>query len=248
MKGVDMRKEYSIFAGLALMFVMTSAQAEVKSDAVPVAGAVENAAPAPGKCVSMWDLQDFKDGQLNNKISGESALSAKEPFPQPVTEPLTGMRFTKNCISFGKCPAIMSSGAPYSMITEIVPEGIPGAYCGGIVQAFSYLNSGFRISLGQDMKLGVEINTGKGSENTKYVQSKTVLQIGTKYKVEVRFDGKTASLFINGQLDNAIACPLPAPCSGDIQIGCASGKDYYFIGIIGSVGFYALEAVKDEKK
>ena len=143
----------------------------------------------------------------------------------------------------------MSSGAPYSMIAEIMPEGIPGAYCGGIVQAFSYLNSGFRISIGQDMKLGVDINTGKGgSENIKGIQSKNVLQTGRKYKVEVRFDGRQAYLYINDRLDTSVSCPMPAPYRGDVQIGCASGKDYYFIGIIGSVGFYAIDPAKDEKK
>ncbi len=228
---------------------VTAALSPVQLVLLAITGGVESDGSSSGKCVSLWEMKDFKDGKLKNKIAGGSVLSANPPLPQLVSEPMPGLRFTKNSLSFGRCPDVMSSGAPYSMIAEIMPEGVPGAYCGGIVQAFSYLNSGFRISIGQDMKLGVEINTGKaGSENVKGIQSKNVLQTGRKYKVEVRFDGRQAYLYINDRLDTSVSCPMPAPYRGDVQIGCASGKDYYFIGIIGSVGFYALEPVKDEKK
>ena len=227
---------------------VTAALSPVQLVLLAITGGIEGQSRDSGKCVSLWEMKDFKDGKIKNKIAGGATLTASKEPPQLVSEPLPGLRFTRNDISYGRCPDVVFSGAPYSMTAEIMPEGLPGGYCGGIVQAFSYMESGFRLTIGRDMKLGLEIYSGKNKENIRHCASKSVLQTGRKYKVEVRFDGRQAYLFINDRLDAAVDSPLPAPCRNDIIIGRASGKDYYFNGIIGSVGFYALEPAKEDKK
>jgi len=56
----------------------------------------------------------------------------------------------------------------------------------------------------------------------------------------VKFEQGKAYLFIDGKLDTAIDSPLPAPCTGEINVGIASGDRYNFNGVIRSIKVYQV--------
>jgi len=84
--------------------------------------------------------------------------------------------------------------------------------------------------IGQDMKLGVEFT--RNGKPTRYLATKAPLEIGRFYDVTLKFDGKYASLFLDGKLEAMIESTPPALFEGGIRIGVASGKDYFFNGLI----------------
>lgn len=90
------------------------------------------------------------------------------------------------------------------------------------------------------MQLSVEIYTGPGHDKSRYLSGKTPLEIGRFYTATVKFDGKFAYLYLDGKLDGSVETVPPAACREPLMVGDASGKDYYFTGVISSVKLLSL--------
>jgi hypothetical protein len=128
---------------------------------------------------------------------------------------------------------------PWALEVALSVDDKPDGYVGGIYQAMNYGKSGMRLVLNQQMQLVVETWIGEGE--AKNIRGRTVLSPGRVYRAQVKFDGTRAFLFVNGKLDGSVDMPLPAPFSGPIQVGTASGKDYNFNGIIHEMRVLAFD-------
>ena len=199
---------------------------------------------ASAEVVSEWRFGEYKDGAIPNRISGGGILKAGDAAPT-----LTGgsgaaaMKFENGQCILGQTTAIPRFGgfgkAPFAIRMTFSPTAKPGAFCGGLFEAAAYGKSGFRLTLGNDMKLGMEafLHQGIGRMNTR-----TVFEPGRTYTIELRFDGAYATILIDGQTDVIKDMALPEPFSGSFRIGVAAGKDYFFNGTISSVSILKLSS------
>ena len=73
------------------------------------------------------------------------------------------------------------------------------------------MHSGVRLMVSRDLRPGVEIFTGPGPEQARFLGTKKPLPIGRFSTVRFECDGKQARLLVNGLLQAAIACAQPAP-------------------------------------
>ena len=200
-----------------------------------ITGGVE-AEGAAGRVISSWNFGEVRDRLIPNRVQGAGALSfaANAPVPAQAGE-LKGLRFKGGESVSGETKQTPELGAnkPWMLEATIVPEGKPDGYIGGIYQAMSYMKSGMRLALNQEMRLTVDIVIGEGKTN--YIKGQTTLAPDRAYTVAVKFDGSRAYLLVNGRLDGSVDTPPPAPYSGPILIGTASGQNYHFNGVIGEV-------------
>lgn len=117
-------------------------------------------------------------------------------------------------------------------------------YSYGLFQAMNYKKSGFRVHITKQMRISLEMFPSK--KEWVFLKSSSQLQLGRDYKLQIKMDGKTASIFINGKLDAMKSSSLPAPCKkGNLLIGHCSGAGY-FEGVIKSLSL--LKREKNERK
>jgi hypothetical protein len=89
--------------------------------------------------------------------------------------------------------------------------------------------------LRHDLKVVVEHFAGVGPEQATYLESTEPLPLGQLSTVRYEHDGRQARLLVNGKLQQAIACPLPAAWTGS-----AGGQDYFLNGAVGTVCLMSL--------
>ncbi len=206
------------------------------------AGDAESA--GAGEAFAAWDPADYRDGVLPCREYPGAAfkLLKGSPSPQPARiGDAPALRFTgeEGMAAALKSVAELAQAAPFALDVDLSPDASPDDYYGGIYQAMEYRKSGFRLVMNRGLKLEAHIFTGKGQ--ARQLRGKTVLSIGGRYHVSLRFDGRNALLFINGKLDAATRSPLPAAFTGHAQVGSASGKGgYHFKGRIGRIALSRL--------
>ncbi len=171
--------------------------------------------------------------------AGDLTLSQNAPVAAEVAG-LKGLRFKGGQMLTTDTKQIpnLDLSQPWAVEATIAVDAKPDGYVGGIYQAMNYGKSGMRLVLDQQMRLGVEIWTSEGQN--KGIKGQSVLTPGRVYNTLVKFDGSRAYLYVNGKLDGSVDTALPAPYSGPIQIGVASGKDYNFNGFISGIKVLSL--------
>ena len=202
-----------------------------------ISGGVEANAAASYKPVADWDLGKAVGGKIVSRVgSGTLAFGSGANAPTPVQAGgVSALRFRhgQSLTAEGKLAPGLGAGGPMSLQVVLTPEDKPDGYMGGLYEHMDYLKSGFRLALTQQMQVNVEIFPGDG--RGRYLVSRTPLAVGQTYRVELKFDGQRAYLFLNDRLDTSLETPPPAPCDARILIGQASGKDYNFNGSISRV-------------
>jgi hypothetical protein len=195
-----------------------------------------------GRVVSEWNLGSTQGQSVTNAVNGAGALTLSQNAPVAAeVAGVRGLRFKGGQSLTGETKQIpnFDLSNPWALEATIAVDAKPDGFVGGIYQAMNYSKSGMRLVLDQQMRLGVEIWTGEGQN--KGIRGQSVLTPGRVYNTLVRFDGSRAYLYVNGKLDGSVDTPLPAPYSGPIQIGVASGKDYNFNGFISGIRVLALD-------
>ena len=211
---------------------------------VGVTAGVEQHAPEGQRVVADWNLAAAVNGQVPNSVAGGGPLAFDEKAPPTLGELAgeKGLRFKEGQRLNGnpRQTPDLGVGGPSALEMRFAPESKPAGYLSGLYQCMVYDQRGFRLVIGPAMKLSVEIYTGPGHENARYVTGKTPLEIGRFYTATVKFDGKFAYLYLDGKLDGSVETVPPAPCQEPLMVGDASGKDYYFSGVISSVKLFSL--------
>jgi len=188
------------------------------------------------KTISLLNLGDIANHCVPNQIPGGGELLANAELTASVVtkDNVRALRFIDRLVLQGNIPTPTS---PFSLEVRLAVESIPQGVCGGIYQALGE-DKGFRLVLGNNMKLCVDIYHGQDHPKD-YLISDAPLEIGRFYDIVVRFDGKHASLFLDGKLNAQIECPLITPYMGNVLIGRASGQsngiEYLFNGLIQSI-------------
>ncbi len=202
--------------------------------AAPVRADGANVAPN-----AAWDLSVLKDKTVPSTVADGKPLTfvtwVNPPPPFPTINPDGGMRFAHGTCLYGGVKGLHGIGdaTPWSIDVDFTLEAKPDGYCGGVFQAMNYLKAGMRLVVGQDLKLTTEIYHDDGK--AVYLSSAAPLVIGKPYKAKVAFDGKKATLYLNGQPDASIDAAIPSAFSGDCMIGEASGNSYHFNGTVRTI-------------
>lgn len=190
------------------------------------------------RAAGAWDCGRFANGKLAASVGGQE-LTGDGTLTTIGNR--SGLRLKDGQHLSGKLPATpLATGAPLAIEIDVAPDGKPGGYCGGLLEAGSYDTNGLRITISQDLKVCVENWTGAGHDKTVYLVAREPLPTGRFSAVRFEHDGKEGRLLIDGQVQALKACALPAPYAGGIQLGLASGKNYWFNGVIGNVRILAL--------
>jgi hypothetical protein len=192
-----------------------------------------------------WRMGDFVDNAVPNQIKDGPALKNEDPKNPPTVTTLDGLpalhfhggQSVTGDFKFLPESGGLGDGKPFSVKMILCPDALPSGYCGGLFEA-GY-GGAFRMTLGSDMKIGVESWVGPGKEE-RFFGSTAPLEIGHTYNVEVRFDGTYGALLINGQVDKMIVMGLPSPSKNQFNIGVAGGTNYFFNGSISRVTICAL--------
>lgn len=209
---------------------------------VAISGGIVTSKEPRAEAVSEWQLGEYAGGEVRNRIPGGDVLRAGDCAPGIVANTTVhALKFENGQSLVGRTESIPRLGGfgkqPFAIRMTISPTSRPGGFCGGLFEAAVYGKTGFRMTLGNDMKLGVEDFSDTGIQ---CLSSRTVLEIGRRYTVELRFDGTYATLLIDGQTDAIKEMPMPAPFSGPFRIGVAAGKEYFFNGIVFSASIWKL--------
>lgn len=203
-------------------------------------GVIKNNGPR-AEVVSDWQLGSFASGVVPNRIPAGGSLKAGDRAPSPDNG--GGLKFEGGQSLGGETKAIPGLGDfgshPFAVRMTLSPSAKPGGFCGGLFEAGSYGKTGFRLTLGNNMKIGVELFSADGIKN---LSTRTVLETGRAYTVELRLDGTYVTFLIDGQTDTMKELPMPAPYSGPFRIGVAAGKDYFFNGTISNIAVLKLPA------
>jgi len=186
--------------------------------------------------VARWNLARYEGRRVVSDLPGIGALVAGQPAPVPSSDQ-QGLQFAD-----GASLRIQSSAiagvftAPFALKVALAAAAPPSGHYGGIVQAGEYGKSGFRLMLDRNLRVQVEMFR----DGVEGLSSNHPLQPGRMHDLELRFDGHYASLLIDGRTDSMKEFPLPPPFKGSVQIGVASGKDYFFNGTISRIALDAL--------
>lgn len=188
------------------------------------------------RSVASWDCGTFAEGTvagIGPALSG--AGTAVAVGPRTMLK-LSGGQTLSTSLASGP----LAECTPLAIEIEVAPDGPPGGFYGGLVEAGVYWQSGVRLLLRHDLVVVVEHFAGPGQEHATYLQSMEPLAIGRLSTVRYEHDGRHARLLINGKPQQAATCPPPAAWSGRLTIGGAGGKDYFLNGAVGSVRLVSL--------
>ena len=193
---------------------------------------------ANGRTVATWDCGRFADGQVAPTV-GTNILQGTDT--NTTLGARAALRFSGGQHVFGRLgPSPLATGQPVALEIEVAPDGLPGGYCGGLLEAGSYQTSGLRLTLGRDLRVSVEHWAGVGATNATYLKSRDPLPLGRLTTVRYEHDGREARLLLDGQLQEVKPYAPPAPYKDGIRIGMAGGKDYFLNGVVACVRVVAL--------
>ena len=211
-----------------------------------ISGGVITSKNPRAEAVSEWQLGEYAGGLVRNRIPGGDVLKMSGSAPGIVTDAGShAMNFEHGRALVGQTESIPQLGSfgkqPFAIRMTFSPTAKPSGFCGGLFEAAAYGKSGFRMTLGNDMRLGVEVFSDSG---IKGLNSRTVLETGRSYTAELRFDGTYATLLIDGQTESIKEMPMRAPFTGSFRIGVAAGKDYFFNGTISTISIWKFPATR----
>ncbi len=203
-----------------------------------ITGGTAGATVAEAQPIADWDFSKATGAIVPNAVSGGPALAAGANAAAPVagTGALIFAHGSAVAGDMGKLPGV-GDGTPWTLEASFDINDKPDGYCGGIFESMQYGHSGARLVIGQDLKLSVDMFGSDGKPH--FLTSSAPLSLHRDYVARVVFGTSRAYLYLNGHLDSATDCPPPAPFSGRVQAGRASGKDYNFNGSISRIELFA---------
>jgi hypothetical protein len=195
---------------------------------------------AKGEPIAGWMLSDF-NGHIVADRFGSADLLAGDPPPGPGES--GGLNFREGQRLKGKTSSLPEGGIggePLSLRVRFVVAEPPVGALGGLFQAATYNENGFRLLIDKKLRIGVEVFHPEGNL---YLTSSESVAPGVPMDVEVRFDGTYGTLLVNGRESAVKEMPSPLRFQGEIMVGNASGKDYGFQGTISEVTLHRLPAL-----
>ena len=186
--------------------------------------------------MASWDCGTFVDGKVQGVGSPLQGTGTPAVLGKRALLKLAGGQSLTTELTTGP----LTAGTPVALEIEVSPDGKPGGYFGGLVEAGSYQHAGLRMLLRHDLRVVIEHFAGEGPDHATYLVSKEPLTVGQLSTVRYEHDGHHARLLINGKLDALADCPPPAAWSGRMTIGVAGGKDSFFNGAVGLIRLVAL--------
>lgn len=136
----------------------------------------------------------------------------------------------------------LADGQPFAIEIELVPDGTVKSALAGLIQSGDYLKSGIRMMLRPDLKVSIEHFSGNGQEKATYLTTAAPLAVGKMQNLRYEHDGTQGRLFVDGVLSAAKDCPPCAPWKGNLAVGTAGGKQYWYYGAVGRIVLYGLPA------
>lgn len=140
----------------------------------------------------------------------------------------------------------IANGGPFALEIDVAPSAAPTAYLAGLIQAGTYMQSGVRILLRQDLCVVVEHFAGTGDDKATYLVGGTPLPIDKFSTVRYEYKDGKARLLVNGLAQETKPCTPSANWTGPFQIGSASGNSYDLDGTVAGVRLYVLTDSKDK--
>ncbi|MDD2600919.1 MAG: glycoside hydrolase family 2 TIM barrel-domain containing protein [Kiritimatiellae bacterium] len=209
-------------ASIDILGALTTAQVGV----IGIAGATTDLTR-----MLLWELSNYDKGIVKeqsdtysfalHKINDERADPIKATVDGQTALKLNGnMYFTSNLALIDH----FNSEHPFSVEVGLSIDELPEARNRhfGVYQAMNYMKSGFRTTISTKGSVGITVFTGQGKALN--FGGKTELVPGRYYDIKVSFDGTQVKLLVNGELDLVRKSPLPAPFSGNVFVGHASGE------------------------
>ncbi|MEI6503022.1 MAG: hypothetical protein WCP21_18590, partial [Armatimonadota bacterium] len=152
---------------------------------VAVTVGVEQNVPEGQTLVADWNLAAAVNQQVPNGVTGGGALSLEEkaaPTPGELAGE-KGLRFKAGQRLTGdpRQTADLGVGGPFALEIRFAPEAKPVGYMAGLYQCMIYDNAGYRLVIGGNMQLSMEIYTGPGHDKARYLVGKTPLEVGRFY-------------------------------------------------------------------
>ncbi|MBN8523838.1 MAG: hypothetical protein J0M02_00735 [Planctomycetes bacterium] len=188
-------------------------------------GEVVGAKPA-----AAWDL-GVGDARGVPALVGDQALGGEAEIVE--LDGRNGRRFGAGRQLDGTLPATpLAEGKPVAIEIDAAALGPPAGAYGGLIEAGTYQARGLRIMV--DRNLRVVVEQWAGPEGTRNLIATDPLVVNRMVTIRYENDGNQARLLIDGRIQAAKAC-APPQWDGRIRIGRASGKDYWFEGIIAGI-------------
>ncbi len=185
-----------------------------------------------------WDCGTFADGT----VAGIGQTPALKGAGTPVTSGSRALlRFAGGqSLTTELRLGPLAAGTPLAIEIEVAPDGKPGGYYGGLIQAGSYQRSGIRMLLRYDLKVVVENIAGEGPGKTTHLTSAEPLAVNQLSTIRYEHDGRQARLLVNGKLQQAVLCSPPGPWTGTMSVASADGQHYFLNGAVGTVRLISL--------
>ncbi|MCK6487906.1 MAG: cellulase family glycosylhydrolase [Planctomycetes bacterium] len=193
----------------------------------------------PGeRVVAAWDCGAFAAGSVAAAAGGVALTGAGEvaTVDGRMALRLRGGQELRAALQTGP----LADGQPLAIEVQVAPMGPPGGYYGGLVHAGTYLTSGMRLLLRQDLRVAVEHFASPGEAQVTRLLSRAPLAIGRLATVRYEHDGRRARLLVDG-IEHALQeCPPAAPWQGELRLGVTSGTGYHLDGALATVRILAL--------
>lgn len=225
-----------------LSLIAASALAAAEPATAAAAATASAVKVRPGRMAAEWQCGSWSPtAKRVSPVLGRASLTGEGTVEKLDKTPLLRLKdgqFLEVKLSEGP----LAEAKPFALEIELAPDGTMKGVMAGLVQAGAYRQSGIRMMLGANLKVSIEHSAGSEAEQIFHVSAATPLATGKLQTVRYEHDGRQARLFIDGRLDASKDCPPPAPWRGNLMIGKASGKDYWYYGLVGAVRLQYLMA------
>ena len=183
------------------------------------------------KSLADWDMSTYKNGEVMSK---RTSLVAGKMAPTLVAD---GLRLADGSSLEGELSFPALAGKPFMFSADFTPDGKLNGPWAGIFQGL-----GFRLFVSRSgetaLKLNVEFTVDGKTER---FASRTPLEPGRRYHVDLKFDGQRVVLLRDGKMDNATSCPLLGGEGGTVKVGVLSGVASGYFGLIHRLTLCSLD-------
>lgn len=224
-----------------LLCLIAGAVLAAAEPATPAATAAAGAATAsavkvrPGRVAAEWQCGTWNPSSKRvSPVLGRASLTGDGAVEKLDRTPLLRLK-DGQCLEVRMSEGPLAEAKPFALEVEISPDGTMRGVMAGLVQAGSYRQNGIRMMLGSDLKVSIEHCAGSEAEQIVHLVAATPLATGRLQTVRYEHDGRQGRLFIDGRLEASRDCPPPAPWRGTLIVGRASGKDFWYYGLVGAV-------------
>jgi hypothetical protein len=227
---------------LALSLCCLCLAAEAAAPAPVAAAAASEIKPRKGVPVAAWDCGTMNPNTKIIKPAAGKATMTGDGAPDTFEKRDVWRLKDGQTLVAKVTEGPLADGGPFAIEIEVVPDGTLKGVRAGLIQSGHYLKSGIRMMLLPDLKVTIEHFAGDGQEKATYITTAAPLAAGKMQTVRYEHDGVQGRIFVDGVLSSSKDCPPCVPWKGDMLVGKAGGKDYWFFGTVGRIVLSALPA------